>query len=90
MEVEVHVGGFRSSGLNVTRGEGDRTRKRVSEFREVKNGGVTFNGQSGNVVGSSGHFRGRESTEPNAGFLAWLTDFRDPFAPSSHSDAAVD
>lgn len=88
-EIRVHMGGLGGGGLNVARGEGNRAGKGVSEFREVENGGITFDGQGSNVVGSSGHFRGGESPEPNAGFLAWLADFGHPFAPSAHSYAAV-
>lgn len=89
MEIRVHVGGLSSGGLDVARGEGDGAGKGVGEFGEVENGGITFDGQGGDVVGSSGHLGRGEGTEPNAGFLARLSDFGHPFAPSAHSNAAV-
>lgn len=56
---------------------------------EVENGGLAFDGESGDVVGSSRHFRGGEGAEPDARFLAGLANLGDPLAPASHSDAMV-
>ena len=41
-------------------------------------------------MGSSGHLGCGEGAQPNAGFLTRLADFGHPFAPSAHSDAAVE
>lgn len=84
-----HGGGGGGGGLDVAGGEGEGFGKQGSYLREVENGGLAFDAEGGDVVGSSGHFRSGEGAEPDSRFLAGLADFGDPFAPISHSDAVV-